>query len=36
MRNGRTCLACGSGQTHLVQGSEMLIRDIAVPDEPPL
>lgn len=36
LEHGRTCPACGSGQTHLVQGSEMLIRDIAVPDEPPL
>lgn len=31
---GRTCPACGSGQTHLVQGREMWIRDIAVPDDP--
>ena len=36
LEHGRTCPACGSGQTHLVQGNEMLIRDIAVPDEPPL
>lgn len=34
LAHGRTCPACGSGQTHLVQGNEMLIRDIAVPDEP--
>ena len=34
LAHGRTCPACGSGRTHLIQGNEMLIRDIAVPDEP--
>ena len=32
---GRICPVCGSDRTHLIQGNEMLIREIAVPDEPP-
>lgn len=33
--HGRTCPACGSGNTHLVQGDETMIRDITVPQEEP-
>lgn len=31
--HGKTCPACGSKQTHLLQGSEMLIKEIEVPDD---
>ena len=31
--HGRTCPACGSGKTHLIQGNETMIRDITVPEE---
>ena len=31
--HGKTCPACGSQQTHLLQGSEMLIKEIEVPEE---
>lgn len=31
--HGRTCPACGSGRTHLIQGNETMIRDITVPEE---
>lgn len=31
--HGRTCPGCGSGHTHLIQGNETMIRDIAVPQE---
>ena len=31
--HGRTCPACGSGKTHLIQGDETMIRDITVPEE---
>lgn len=31
--HGKTCPACGSQQTHLLQGSEMLIKAIEVPEE---
>ena len=31
--HGRTCPACGSGKTHLIQGNETMIRDITVPAE---
>ena len=31
--HGKTCPACGSQQTHLLQGSEMLIKEIEVPDD---
>ena len=34
-RKRRICPVCGSDRTHLIQGNEMLIREIAVPDEPP-
>ena len=30
--HGRTCPECGSGNTHLVQGNETMIRDITVPE----
>ena len=30
---GRTCPACGSAQTHLLQGNETMIRDITVPED---
>ena len=30
---GKTCPACGSAHTHLLQGSEMLIKEIEVPEE---
>lgn len=33
--HGRTCPACGSGKTHLIQGNETMIRDITVPEEEP-
>lgn len=31
--HGKTCPACGSAHTHLLQGSEMLIKEIEVPEE---
>ena len=31
--HGKTCPACGSEHTHLLQGSEMLIKEIEVPEE---
>ena len=31
--HGKTCPACGSAYTHLLQGSEMLIKEIEVPEE---
>ncbi len=31
--HGRTCPGCGSGSTHLIQGNETMIRDIAVPQD---
>lgn len=31
--HGKTCPICGSEQTHLLQGSEMLIKEIEVPDD---
>ena len=32
---GRTCPGCGSESTHLVQGNETMIREIAVPEPTP-
>ena len=31
--HGKICPDCGSQQTHLLQGSEMLIKEIEVPEE---
>ena len=31
--NGKTCPVCGGGNTYLVQGQEVQIREIEVPDE---
>lgn len=31
--HGKTCPACGSAYTHLLQGSEMLIKEIEAPEE---
>ena len=33
--HGRTCPGCGSESTHLVQGNETMIREIAVPELTP-
>ena len=35
VEHGRTCPACGSGRTYLVQGQEVLIKEIAVADDGP-
>lgn len=32
---GRTCPACGSERTYLVQGNETIIKEIVTPDEAP-
>ncbi len=33
VEHGRTCPACGSDRTYLVQGNEVLVKEIAVPDD---
>lgn len=35
VEHGKACPACGSGETYLVRGQEVMIREIEVPDEQP-
>lgn len=35
VEHGKTCPHCGSGETYLVQGQEVMIKQIETPDEDP-
>ena len=35
VEHGKTCPVCGSGDTYLVQGQEVMIKEIEVPDDAP-
>ena len=35
VEHGKTCPHCGSGETYLVQGREVMIKEIEVPDDAP-
>ena len=35
VEHGKTCPVCGSGETYLVQGQEVMIKEIEVPDDAP-
>ena len=35
VKHGKTCPHCGSGETYLLQGQEVMIKQIETPDEDP-
>ena len=35
VEHGKTCPHCGSGETYLLQGQEVMIKQIETPDEDP-
>ena len=35
VEHGKTCPQCGSGETYLLQGQEVMIKQIETPDEDP-